>query len=147
MFWATCSKQVSQSSFKQGGSVCWWSIFIISMCILLFCFKSFFLLVLLLCFPAVLAHFVHHFPKARGRFFFFMHYVLFWENDGQSFLLSDLFSTKVLPQYRFFFLYQVCFQCFRISALEISFKLKKSLLNCTVLYFVLNMLAIRQELG
>ena len=69
--------------------------------------------------------------------FFYMQYVLFWEIQGLSFSLLALISTKVLPQYRLFFLYQVCFRCFRISAPWNQFQTKKIVnkLYCFIICF------------
>ena len=76
-------------------TLCELLILIICMCIVLFRFKSFFLSLLLVCFPAVLTHFVRHFPKARGRFYFFycpMFY--FGEIRVRTFLPSHSFPPK-----------------------------------------------------
>ena len=69
--------------------------------------------------------------------FFYTHYVLFSEIQGQSFLSLDLFSTKVLPQYRLSFLYRVCFRCFRISAPWNQFQTQKIVnkLYCFIICF------------
>ena len=48
-----------------------------------------------------------------------------------------LISTKVLPQYRLFFLYRVCFRCFRISAPWNQFQTQKIInkLYCFIICF------------
>ena len=106
-------------------------IFIICMCILLFCFKSFFLLVLLSCFPAVLAHFVCHFPKARGL----LHALcsILGKSGVELILFSDSFPPKCCHSTDCFFCTWSVFNVSGFQPLEISFKLKKSLINCTVL--------------
>ena len=123
---------------KSTPTLCKLLIFIICVCILLSCFKSFFLLVLLLCFPAVLAHFVRHFPLARGWFYFFSPTMFYFRKFRvRAFLSLDLFSTKVVPQYRLFFLYLVCFLCFRISAPQNQFQTQKIVnkLYCFIIFF------------
>ena len=54
------------TAMKSTPTLCKLLIFIICMCILLFCFKSFFLSVLLSYFSAEPALFVRHIPLARG---------------------------------------------------------------------------------
>ena len=115
-------------------TLCELLIFIICMCILLFCFKSFFLSVLLLRFPAVLAHFVCHFSKARGRFYFFtcsMFY--FGEIRVSGFLHQTHLPPKCCHSTDCLFCTESVFDVSGFQPLEISFKLKKSLINCTVL--------------
>ena len=123
-------------------------IFIICMCIFLFFFKSCFLSVLLLCFPAVLAHFVSHFPKARGLFYFFtcpMFY--FGKFRVRPSCCRTCSPPKCCHSTDCFFCTWSLFDVSRFQPLETSFKLKKSLINCTILQFVLNTLTIRQERG
>ena len=123
-------------------------IFIIFICILLFRFKSFFLSVLLACFPAVLTHFVPYFPKARGQFYFFtcpMFY--FGEIRVAEFSPEAHLPPKCCHSTDCFFCTRSVFDVSGFQPLEISFKLKKQLINCTVLLIVLNTRTIGQERG
>ena len=123
-------------------------IFIICMCILLFCFKSFFLSVLLSCFPAVLAHFVRHFPVVRGRFYFFSPTMFYFgEIRVTEFSLEAHLPPKCCHSTDCLFCTESVFDVSGFQPLEISFKLKKQLINCTVLLFVLNTRTIGQERG
>ena len=70
---------------KSTPTLCEVLILFICMCILLFCFKSFFLSVLLSCFPAVPALFVRQFPLARGPL---CAVLLFPGNSGSKFFSS-----------------------------------------------------------
>ena len=123
-------------------------IFIICMCILLFCFKSFFSLVLLSCFPVVLAHFVHHFPVARGLFYFFSPTMFYFRKFRvRFFCLRTCSPPKSCHSTDCLFCTRSVFDVSGFQPLEISFKLKKQLINCTVLLFVLNTRTIGQERG
>ena len=118
---------------KSTPTLCELLIFIICMCILLFCFKSFFLSVLLLCFPAVLAHFVRHFPVARGRL---CAVLLFPASpsgiQGLSSFSAVSTSTADAPQYQKIDLYQ---GIFRFRPPSIQFQTRKVFINlyhCTI---------------
>ena len=129
-------------------TLCELLIFMICMCILLFCFKSFFLLLLLVCFPAVLAHFLHHYSKARGQFYFFTCNMFYFGKISVMVIFSShSYPPKCCHSTDCFFCTGSVFDVSGFQPLEISFKLKKSLINCTVLLFVLNTHTIRQEQG
>ena len=123
-------------------------ILFICMCILLFCFKSFFLSVLLSCFPAVLAHFVRDFPLARGQFYFFSPTMFYFRKFRVRFFCRRTCSPpKSCHSTDCLFCTGSVFYVSGFQPLEISFKLKKQLINCTVLLFVLNTHTMGQELG
>ena len=120
-------------------------ILFICICILLFCFKSFFLL---LCFPAVLAHFVCHFPVARGLFYFFTSIIFYFGKFRvRAFCRRTCSPPKSCHSTDCLFCTRSVFDVSGFQPLEISFKLKKQLINCTVLLFVLNTHTIGQERG
>ena len=75
------------------------------------------------------------FSKSQGAVMCPMFY--FGEIRGWTDSFLWLISTKVLPQYRLFFLYLVCFRCFRISAPWNQFQTKKIVnrLYCFIICF------------
>ena len=123
-------------------------IFIICMCILLFCFKSFFLSVFLSYFAAVPALFVRDFPLARGRFYFFSPTMFYFRKFRVRFFCRRTCSPpKSCHSTDCLFCTGSVFDVSGFQPLEISFKLKKQLINCTVLLIVLNTRTIGQEQG
>ena len=133
---------------KSTQTLCELLIFIICMCILLFCFKSFFLSVLLQCFPAVLAHFVRHFPVARGRFYFFTPTMFYFGKFRvRFFCLWTCSPPKSCHSTDCLFCTWSVFNVSGFQPLEISFKLKKQLTNCTVILLFLNTHTVGQEQG
>ena len=133
---------------KSTPTLCEVLILFICMCILLFCFKSFFLSVLLSCFSTVLALFVRDFPLARGRLYFFSPTMFYFRKFRVRFFCRRTCSPpKSCHSTDCLFCTGSVFDVSGFQPLEISFKLKKQLINCTVLLFVLNTRTIRQEQG
>ena len=114
------------TAMKSTPTLCELLIFIICICILLFCFTSVFFSVLLLCFPAVLAHFVRHFQVDRGRFYFFSPTMFYFgEIRVAEFSLEAHLPPKCCHSTDCLFCTKSVFNVSGFQPLEISFKLKK----------------------